>query len=182
MIFPFFYKSFAYRKWRFPFQRREVSHTQTFSRVWLKVMHCHRVAAFLLSFLKNSHPHERMSWRTPCLIAAPFSLQHSTLSLLDLPNRTNPCVPPQGLVFGRFAEQSPLTGYEPNAPVEVNSTKVMTILLHPRKASIGSTYNSGEDTTPAASEVDERSNLGKLASPLSTQEREASAIPFRIYN
>ena len=63
----------------------------------------------------------------------------------------------QGLLFGRMAEQSPLAGYEPNAPVDVSSTEVAT-LLPSRKASIGLTYNSGEDivTTPAVSEVDER--------------------------
>ena len=48
----------------------------------------------------------------------PFSLQHDTptsSSLLYPPNRTNPCAPQPGLTFGRFAEQSPLTGYEPRA-------------------------------------------------------------------
>ena len=45
--------------------------------------------------------------------------------------------------------------------------------LTPRRASIGSTYNSGEDTatTPASSEVCERPNLGLLASLLLTQTR-----------
>ena len=38
-----------------------------------------------------------------------FPVPHSTLSLLDHPDRTNPCVPLQGLMFGRFAEQSLLT-------------------------------------------------------------------------
>ena len=57
----------------------------------------------------------------------------------------------------------------------ISPTEVTTMLLPSRKTSIGSTYSSGEDTftTPAVSEVDERSNLGMLASPLLTQERES---------
>ena len=113
----------------------------------------------------------------------PFSLQHVasiSSSLLNPPNRTNPCAPQSGLWFGRFAEQSPLTGYEPSALVEVSSTEVTTTLLPSGKASIGSTHNSGEDivTTLAVSEVDERSDLGKLASPLLSQERDKRE-PFR---
>ena len=117
---------------------------------------------------------------------APFS---STLSiptfLFSCPSdRTNPCATPQGLLFGRMAEQSPLTGYEPNAPVEVNSAEFTPTLVPSRKGSIGSTFNSGEDiaTTPAVSEVDGRSDLGMLASPLLSQERETSANPLGIYH
>ena len=110
-------------------------------------------------------------------LASLFSVQHDTptsSSLLYPPNRTNPRAPQPGFLFGRFTEQSPLTGCEPNAPVEVSSTEVTTTLLHSRKASIGSTYNSGEDivTTLAVSQVDERSDLGMLASPLLTHERD----------
>ena len=63
-----------------------------------------------------------------------------------------------------------MTVYEPNDSVEVDSTEVTTVLSPSRRASIGSTYNSGEDiaTTPALSEVDGRQNLGLLASPLLT--------------
>ena len=48
------------------------------------------------------------------------------------------------------------------------------MLLPLRRAGIGSTYNSGEDiaTTPASSEVYERPNMGLLASPVVTQERD----------
>ena len=48
------------------------------------------------------------------------------------------------------------------------------MLVPSRRAGIGSTYNSGEDiaTTPASSEVDERPNMGMLASHVSTKERE----------
>ena len=118
----------------------------------------------LLSFLEQSSSPALVMSHT-WLDRALFFLPHSTSSspsLLDLPNRTKPCVPPQGPMFGRFAEQSPFTGYEPNAPVEVGGTDVTTVLLPSRKASIGSTCNSGEDmvTTPAVSEVDERSTFG----------------------
>ena len=67
-------------------------------------------------------------------------------SLLFPPNWTNLCAPQSGLLFGRFAEQTPLTSCEPNALFEVSSTEVTTTLSFARKASNGSTYNSGEDT------------------------------------
>ena len=48
------------------------------------------------------------------------------------------------------------------------------MLLPSRRASTDSTHNSGEEiaTTTASLDVDERPNLGMLASPLLTQERE----------
>ena len=64
-------------------------------------------------------------------------------SLPFLQNRTNLCAPQWGLLFGRFAEQSPLTGYEANAPVELSSTEVTTTLSS-RKEIIGPTCNSEE--------------------------------------
>ena len=117
---------------------------------------------------------------------ARFSLQHvasTASSLLNPPNRTNPCAPQSGLLFGRFAEQSPLTGFEPSAPVEVSSTEVTTTLLPSRKASSGSTHNSGEDivTALAVSDVDDRSELGVVVSPLLSQEREQRE-PFRNFS
>ena len=56
------------------------------------------------------------------------------------------------------------------------------MLLPSRRASIGPTFNSGEHiaTTTASSELDERQNLGMLASPLFIQRRGASAAPLRI--
>ena len=138
----------------------------------------------LCAFLKQSSSRAHVMFHT-MLDHVPFSLHHvaSTSSLLNPPNRTNPCAPQSGLLFGRFAEQSPLTGYDPSAPVEVSSTEVTTTLLPSRKASIGSTHKSGEDivTTLAVSEVDERSNLGMLASPLLSQERDKRE-PFRNFS
>ena len=56
---------------------------------------------------------------------APFSSALSTpisSSLLYPSNRTNPCAPQPGLLFGRFAEQFPLTCYEPNVLASIGST------------------------------------------------------------
>ena len=93
-----------------------------------------------------------------------------------------PGVQTPGGQFGRFAEQSPLTDYEPNDPVDVSSTEGTPMLLPSRRASIGSTKKSSEDiaTTLASSEVDERQSMGMLASPLFTRKRAASAAPSRI--
>ena len=126
----------------------------------------------------NSTPHRaRKTHANIFSRVAPYALQHDTPTSSYLPyppNRTNPCSPQPELLFGRFAEQGPLTGCEPNAPVEATSRKVTTTLLPSRKARTGSTDNSVEDsvTTPAVSEVDERSDLGMLASPLLTQEED----------
>ena len=71
-------------------------------------------------------------------------------------------------LFGRFAEQSPLTGY----PIEVSSASRRDCL-----------ESSCDDlaATLVASETGERSDLGRLASPLILQERETSANPLGIY-
>ena len=61
------------------------------------------------AFSKKGHLHRRISCRTHGLTAYLFLLPHSTPSLLDPSNRSIPCHPQQGLSFGRFAEQSPLT-------------------------------------------------------------------------
>ena len=93
------------------------------------------------AFLKQSSSRTHVMFRT-LPDPAPFSLQHDTpasSSLLYPPNRTNPCAPRPELLFGPFAEQSPLPGYEPNALVEVSSAEVMTTLLPSRKTNIGST-------------------------------------------
>ena len=104
----------------------------------------------------------------------PFLWRTAFLLYSTLQTEPFPCVPLQGHMFGRVAEQSPFTGCDPKAPVEVSSTEVTTLLLPSRKTSTGSTYNSGEEivTTPAVSEVDERSSLGMLASPLLTKDRD----------
>ena len=114
--------------------------------------------------------HAQCTWFDRILL----SLSHSTPSLLCLLNGSIPCNPRHGVQFGRLAEQSPVTGFEADDPVEVCIREVTTMLSPSRRASIGSSYNSGEDiaTTRASSELDGRQNWGVLASPLFTKERE----------
>ena len=75
-------------------------HTQTFCRVRLRVTMLQRFVVFL-----------QISSRTHCMLHSwlgriPFPFPHSTPSLLDPPDKTIPCVPRQGLLFGRFACRS----------------------------------------------------------------------------
>ena len=69
----------------------------------------------------------------------------------------------------------------PNVTVEASSTEVTFILLPSRRASFGSTYDSGEDvtTTPASSEVDE--SMRMLASPLFTQHVDRTPCRTHIF-
>ena len=109
-----------------------------------------------------------------CLTSRFFPLPQHGHFLLFPSHICDPCDPRHGGQSGRLAEQSLLTGYEPNAIVEVASTEVTPMLLPSRRVSFGSRYNSGEDatTTPVSSEGDGRQSLGMLASPLFTQKRE----------
>ena len=85
----------------------------------------------------------------------------STSSSLLFPSNGTPTAAP---LFGRFAEQSPLTGYEPTAPCEVSS-EATPVMLPSRRCSLESTCNDLA-TTIDVSEAGERSDLGRLASPL----------------
>ena len=60
----------------------------------------------------------------------------------------------------------------PNHPVEVSSSEATPIILPSRKGSSGSTCNSVDDIVTTPAEICERSDLGVLASPLLSQERE----------
>ena len=101
-----------------------------------------------------------------------------------LTSRFSTSRPRTGRQSGWLAEQSPLTGYEPNVTVEVTSAKVALVLLPSRGASFSSAYNSGEDvtTTLVSSEVDVRHSMWMLASLLFTQKNGARAAPSRIYH
>ena len=80
------------------------------------------------------------------------------------------------LFFPSMSTQSPLTGYEPNALIEVSSEATPTVLPS-RRCSLES--NADElAVTLDASEARERSDTGRLTSPLFSQEREVSANPF----
>ena len=87
----------------------------------------------------------------------------------------------QGALSGRFAEQSPCTGYEPKDPIEVHDSE-FTPTFFPRKTTRTSACNTTEDveTPPYDLEADGSRNKGMLASPLCLQERDASADSTRV--
>ena len=127
-----------------------------------------------------------MSHSHSSLLELPL-FSHPTLFVsLLLPSRGNhqPLDPRTAGRFGRWTIQSPLTGYGPNAIVEISSTKINPVHFPLRRTSFCSEDNSGEDvtTTPVSSEVHERRSIRRLTSPLLMQKREASAVPPRIYH
>ena len=81
-----------------------------------------------------------------------------------------------GLCFGRLAEQSPLTDVEPKSLTEVSSEHT-PINLPSRKGSLDTNLDDLA-TTLDASEVYDTTDVGRLTSPLFSQEREVSANPF----
>ena len=76
---------------------------------------------------------------------SPGGLAESASSHLIPSHWPTTSTPQTGLLFGRFAERSPLKGNNPNAPVAQGSTEATPTLLPSRKGSIGSTKNSGDD-------------------------------------
>ena len=164
-----------------------VSHTQTFSRVWLK--RSWRFAARIVFFIfqkkkktvtltGTSHVSRAKDMTRPHS-SSTFS-QHSILTrYFERENtlRSATCRPD-------WPSCRTLQVMRTTNSVEASSTEVTTMLLPSRRRSSGSAYNSGEDVTSAlaSSEVDERQILGMLASPLCTQKREASAAPSRVYH
>ena len=146
--------------------------TRKHFRVWFKRSSRFAARTVLCHFARWSPSqthfmsHAQCTWLDRILLPLP----HCTPSSLCPPERSIRHDPQHGVQFGRFAEQCSMTVYEPNDSVEDSSTEVTTVLSLPRRGSIGSTYNSGEDiaTTPALSEVDGGPNLGLLASPLLT--------------
>ena len=68
--------------------------------------------------------------------------------------------------------------------MEISSSEVTPIQQPSKRKSCCSVFISSEDITsaPVSSEVDERQSIGRPASPLLMQEREASAMPARIYH
>ena len=89
---------------------------------------------------------------------------------------TSTTSPPTGWLFGRLAEQSPLTGHEPDALNEVSS-EAIPIVLPSRRCSLD-TNADDLAVTLDGSEACDGSDTGRLTSPLSSQEREVSADPF----
>ena len=95
------------------------------------VLRTHRHARRCVRCLLNLHHPARMSCFARCLT------RHSS-SLLFPSHWPTTSTPQTGLLFGRFAALSPLTGYEPDTPVDVSSTERTTMLLPSGKATIGS--------------------------------------------
>ena len=155
--------------------------TRKHFRVWFKRSSRSAARTVLCHFARWSPSQALLMSHTQCtwLDRILLPLPHRTPSSLCPAQRSIRHDPQHGVQLGRFAEQCPMTVYEPNDSVEVDTTEVTTVLSPPRRASIGSTYNSGEDsaTTPALSEVDGRLNLGLLASPLLTEERQVQLHP-----
>ena len=85
--------------------------------------------------------------------------------------------PQEGLILGRLAEQSLLTGYELNSLVEVSSEHT-PINFPSRKDSFDT--DSNDLATTVASEVTDAIEVGQLTSPLFSQKREVSADPFGV--
>ena len=113
----------------------------------------------------------------PVLPHRPSLLQPSR----DEPNTTESTESTDCLVVWPYKVRSQV--YEPNAIVKIRSTEVYSYSPSVKEDKFFcSVYNFGEDATfaPVSSEVDERQSIGRAASPLHLQKREASAIPARI--
>ena len=133
-----------------------------------------------VSFAKQSSPNAQIMFheQSPLLDYPPLPLPHGAPSLLFLSHVDIHCDPLLGGESGRLAEQSHLTGYEPNDPVEVISAEVTPML----RVSGRLTILAATSPPRVSSEVDERQSIGMLASPLFTLKREASAAPSRVYH
>ena len=70
------------------------------------------------------------------------------------------------------------TSYEPKSLIEVSSEHTQ-IFLPSRRGSLDTNLDDFA-TTVDASEVYDISDVGRLTSPLSSQEREVSAVPFGV--
>ena len=77
----------------------------------------------------------------------------TTPSLLFLSASSTLAAPQGGLLFGRLAEQSPLTGYEPKTLIEVSSEHT-PINLPSRKSSLDTDLDDLATTVDASEIVD----------------------------
>ena len=108
-----------------------------------------------------------------------FAHGSSTSPSLLHPSMSPSTAPLQGgLCFGRLAEQSPLTGYEPKSLIEVSSEHT-PIILPSRRGSLDTNIDDLA-TTLDAPEVYHTTDVGRLTSPLFSRVREVSANPFGV--
>ena len=109
----------------------------------------------------------------PCFFPTSFPTQTpspTTSPSLLYPSASPSAVPLQGgLRFGRLAEQSPLTGYEPESLIEVSSEHTPINLLS-RKDSFDTNLDDLA-TTVDASEMLDTTDAGRLTSPLFSRVR-----------
>ena len=96
------------------------------------------------------------------LLHPPFTAPTQSTSTFSSPLFPSNWTPSATSLFGRFAERSPFTGYEANAPIEVSSEATLVLVL----SSIFLSTFDDLATALDASEAGERSDLGRLASPL----------------
>ena len=97
-------------------------------------------------------------------------------TFLETESGTNCADPRCGSWFRRVAEQSPLTGYEPNSLIEVSSE--YTPINVPSTRNSFNTDLGSVPTTIAASDVTDFHDERQLTSILFTQETEVSANPL----
>ena len=113
----------------------------------------------------------------------PFPVSVGAHSLLDPPHEVPLCGRRQRDRFGRLAESSAATGYEPNDFIEEDTSEVAPTIFQVVSA-CASTQNSRQDgaVTPVEPEINDAQIIGMLASPLFSKEREASADPPGNYH
>ena len=88
--------------------------------------------------------------------------------------RRPPCATPhRGIQFGRLAESTPLTFYEPKTCIDVSSEH--TPINYPSRRNSFDTYYNDLATTVAASEPPDMKEVGQSTSPLLFQDREVSS-------
>ena len=142
------------------------------TRVTLAQVHdeCVCVCVFESASLKN-HPADMFHLNLSALLD---HLLAFTATLVTESGET--CADPRsGSLFGRMADQSPITGFEPKDLIEISS-EYTPIHFPSRKNSL--TADTDDVRTVIASDITETIEAGQLTSPLITQERDVSANPF----
>ena len=166
IVFEFFGVSFCFVSVNSTPHRARVTHANL-SRAWKCLFDAFSECVTSLSIHLACHvPH--VAW--PSFYSS--DTRHFHFSALLFPSTWTPSTAP---LFGRFREQSPLTGYEPNAPIEVSSAATPFVPL-----SRICLLESNADylaTTLDASGAGDRSDVGRLTSPLFLQAR-GKCLPF----
>ena len=149
-----------------------MSHTQTFSRVWLKELNRPAPARivvvffFCVSFQKKSHLHspQVLNDAQSLLPDFPFPPPQHAPSLYIPRTVLNPAIHAMEASLVDWSNNVLSQVNEPNVTLELSSTEVTLVLLPSRRSSFVSAYNTGEDVTTAlvSPEVDERPKHGHV--------------------